>query len=140
MNGQNRQNAGTQTPTGAKTLSSHWSTADSPNCLLPQVILFSWFLAGMIGVLCRMGGGHGLAEAISKFAKTRRSTLIVIYIMGWIIFFDDYTSSLLVGMTMRPISDKMRISREKLVGECAMSTFWGRRARGTRQGQGRRLT
>lgn len=79
-----------------------------------QVILFSWFLAGMIGILCRCGGGYGLAESISKYATTRRSTLLVVFLMGWIIFFDDYTSSLLVGMTMRPISDRMKISREKL--------------------------
>lgn len=46
-----------------------------------QVILFSWFLAGMIGVLCRMGGGLGLAESLAKFAKTRKSTQMVIFIM-----------------------------------------------------------
>ncbi|MBT4485139.1 MAG: Na+/H+ antiporter NhaC family protein, partial [Candidatus Latescibacteria bacterium] len=34
--------------------------------------------------------------------------------MGLLIFFDDYANTMIVGNTMRPISDKLRISREKL--------------------------
>jgi Na+/H+ antiporter NhaC len=34
--------------------------------------------------------------------------------MGMIVFFDDYANSLIIGNMMRPITDKLRISREKL--------------------------
>lgn len=35
-------------------------------------------------------------------------------LMGVIVFFDDYANTLIVGSTMRPLSDEMKISREKL--------------------------
>jgi Na+/H+ antiporter NhaC len=40
--------------------------------------------------------------------------MIVTWLMGLVIFFDDYANCLLVGNTMRPLTDRVRISREKL--------------------------
>ena len=51
---------------------------------------------------------------ISKLAKTPRTVQFATWLMGLIIFFDDYANTLVVGNTMRSITDKLRVSREKL--------------------------
>ena len=78
------------------------------------VILFSMGLGGMVGLIARNGGMHGVVEKISKYAKSARSGQIATLSMGLLIFFDDYANTLLVGNTMRPFTDKLKISREKL--------------------------
>jgi Na+/H+ antiporter NhaC len=79
-----------------------------------QVIVFTLLFGGVIGLISKSGGTRGIANLVTKFAKTRRSGLIATWLSGIIIFFDDYANSLVVGNLMRPVTDKMRISREKL--------------------------
>ncbi|MHC4846374.1 MAG: Na+/H+ antiporter NhaC family protein, partial [Planctomycetota bacterium] len=79
-----------------------------------EIIGFVVALVAMVGVMSRSGGVQGLVELLLRFAKTVRSTLAVTWGMGLLIFFDDYTNCLLVGNTMRPLTDRMRVSREKL--------------------------
>ena len=78
------------------------------------IIMFSMTLGGMVGVISRCGGSAGIVVKISQFARTPKSGAIATWIMGIIIFFDDYANTLIVGNTMRPYTDKLRISREKL--------------------------
>ena len=68
----------------------------------------------MIGLISKSGGTRGIANLVTGFARTRRSSLIATWFSGILIFFDDYANSLVVGNLMRPVTDKMRISREKL--------------------------
>ena len=79
-----------------------------------SVILFSLLIAGMINVINRMGAFNGLVNWLSKFATTKRSALLTTYFLGFIVFFDDYANTLVVGNTMQKITDKFKISREKL--------------------------
>lgn len=78
------------------------------------IILFSMTLGGMVGVFSACGGSAGIVNLISRFAKTPKSGAIAAWLMGMVIFFDDYASTLIVGNTMRPYTDKLKISREKL--------------------------
>ncbi|CAN0182649.1 unnamed protein product [Phaeothamnion confervicola] len=78
------------------------------------IIIFSWFLSGMVAGILRSGGGHGLATAVGKYARSPVTGGLCIFVLGLLIFFDDYANSLIVGQTMRPISDALLISREKL--------------------------
>ncbi len=78
------------------------------------IIMFSMTLGGMVGIISRCGGSAGIVAKISRFAKTPRSGSIAAWLMGMIIFFDDYANTLIVGNTMRPLSDRLKISREKL--------------------------
>ena len=78
------------------------------------VVLFSMGLGGMVGILARNGGMQGVVDKISRYAKSARSGQMATMSMGLLIFFDDYANTLLVGNTMRPFTDKLRISREKL--------------------------
>ena len=79
-----------------------------------SIAVFSLVLGGTIGVIARSGGALGLAEVVTRVAKDRLSGSLATWLMGLAIFFDDYSNSLLVGTTMRPITDRLRISREKL--------------------------
>lgn len=78
------------------------------------IILQCLTIGGLIALITRMGGAKAVAEALSKKAKTPVSTQIITWLLGLFVFFDDYANSLIVGPIMRPVSDKMKISREKL--------------------------
>jgi len=78
------------------------------------ILLFSLTLGGMVGVISRSGGTAGIVDKLSEMAKTRRAGQLVTWAMGLLIFFDDYANTLVVGNTMRPFTDKLKISREKL--------------------------
>ena len=78
------------------------------------VILFSFALAGTIGVITHTGGIQGIVQLVSRWAKGPRSGQVATWFLGLFIFFDDYANSLIIGNTMRPFTDKVRVSREKL--------------------------
>ena len=79
-----------------------------------SIILFSTILGGMVGVLSRSGATEGIVHWLSGRVRTRRGGMVSAAVMGTIIFFDDYANTLLVGSTMRPLTDRLKISREKL--------------------------
>jgi len=79
-----------------------------------RIIVFSMTLGGMVGLITRSGGAAGLIEGLSRLAVSRRMGQVSTWLMGLLIFFDDYSNTLMVGNTMRPFTDKMKISREKL--------------------------
>ncbi|MDX1646806.1 MAG: Na+/H+ antiporter NhaC family protein [Longimicrobiales bacterium] len=78
------------------------------------IIVFSLLLGGMVGLISRNGGTMGIVEAVAPFASTPRRGKLATWAAGLAIFFDDYANTLIVGNTMRPITDRLRISREKL--------------------------
>ena len=78
------------------------------------VILFVLFMMSMITVVIASGGIGGVISLLSHLAKGARSTQLITAIMGTIIFIGDYSNAMLVGPTMRPITDKFKVSREKL--------------------------
>ena len=79
-----------------------------------SILIFSLTLGGMVGVMTRGGGTSGMVERIAKYARTAQSGQVATWLMGLLIFFDDYANTLIVGNTMRPITDRLKISREKL--------------------------
>lgn len=79
-----------------------------------RVMLFVFFLFAAVGVMARSGGVQGMVEWIRKFAKGPISTQICSFLIGILIFFDDYSNCVITGSTMRPLTDRNRVSREKL--------------------------
>jgi Na+/H+ antiporter NhaC len=55
-----------------------------------------------------------MVEAIRPLATSPRRGQFFTWLAGIIIFFDDYANTLIVGNTMRPVTDRLRVSREKL--------------------------
>jgi Na+/H+ antiporter NhaC len=79
-----------------------------------SIIIFSLLIGGMVALISRNGGMAGVVQRLSKFANTPRSAQFITWLLGVAIFFDDYANTLIVGNTMRSVTDKFKISREKL--------------------------
>lgn len=79
-----------------------------------SILIFCLSIGGLIGIIDRNGGTKGLANLLVKKAVTVKSALFTSWLLGVAIFFDDYANSLIVGNSMRPITDRLGISREKL--------------------------
>lgn len=82
------------------------------------IITINIAMGGMIGIISKSGGMKAVAVALGRRAKTAIGGQVVTFLMGVTIFFDDYANTLLVGNTMRPLTDKLKISREKLAYIC----------------------
>jgi hypothetical protein len=78
------------------------------------IIIFSMLIGAMVNIITRNGGMKGVVNILSKYANSPRSGQFVTWLLGIAIFFDDYANTLVVGNTMRPVTDKLKISREKL--------------------------
>ena len=82
--------------------------------LLISIIL----LGSFVSVLDKSGGAYDFAERITKKIKTQTGTLLTAMAIGLSVFTSAYFSILILGTMMRPIFDKMKISREKLAFYC----------------------
>lgn len=78
------------------------------------IILQCLTIGGLIALISKMGGAKAVAESLAKKAKSPVSAQIITWLLGIFVFFDDYANSLIVGPIMRPVTDKLKISREKL--------------------------
>ena len=78
------------------------------------IILQVLAIGGVINLVAKMGGAKAIAEALAKKAKNARSAQLITWAAGLLVFFDDYANSLIIGPMMRPVTDKMKISRERL--------------------------
>ncbi len=78
------------------------------------IILFSMLIGGMVAIISRNGGMNGVVDKLAKFANNAKNAQLVTWFMGIAIFFDDYANTLIVGNTLRPVTDRFKVSREKL--------------------------
>ena len=79
-----------------------------------MIVSFVIFMLAMVGVVTRAGGIQGLMDRIARLASDARKSQIATWLMGLVIFFDDYANTILVGTTMRPLTDRFKVAREKL--------------------------
>ncbi|MCA9100323.1 MAG: hypothetical protein KDA63_04175 [Planctomycetales bacterium] len=79
-----------------------------------RVFAFTLLMGAMVGVINRGGGMHGLVAAVSPWARSPRRGQLVTWLLGMFVFFDDYANTMLLGSTLRPLCDRLKISREKL--------------------------
>ena len=78
------------------------------------IILFSFMIGGMIGIISKNGGMQGIVNRIAGWASTAQRGQLATWMLGLVIFFDDYSNTLVVGNTMRAVTDRLKVSREKL--------------------------
>ncbi|MEX1010750.1 MAG: Na+/H+ antiporter NhaC family protein [Balneolaceae bacterium] len=98
------------------------------------IIIFSLLLGGMVGVMSRGGGTLGVVDQISLLAKNRKQGQLFSWFSAIFLFFDDYANTLIRGNALRPMTDRLLISREKLayivdstaapLAVCAVITTW----------------
>jgi Na+/H+ antiporter NhaC len=78
------------------------------------VILVCGFMGSLIGILIRTGATNAFTQKMSTWVQGQKSALMSSWVLGIFMFVDDYLNSLAVGSAMRDLTDKYRISREKL--------------------------
>lgn len=78
------------------------------------IILVCGLFGTLIAIIEKSGGTEGFAELATKVAKGRKSALITTWILGIIVFIDEYLNALAVGFAMRKVTDKYNIPREEL--------------------------
>lgn len=78
------------------------------------IMLFTLLIGGMVGIVSRNGGMLGIVNFVIPIARTPRRGQAVVAGLGLSIFFDDYANTMIVGNATRPVSDHLKISREKL--------------------------
>lgn len=77
------------------------------------ILVFGLF--GMVVMLLeKSGGALGFSDFGTKIARTRASSIIITWVLGILVFIDDYLNNLGVGTAMRNITDKYKVSRELL--------------------------
>ncbi len=80
---------------------------------LMWVILVCILYGAFVQLLVASGGIGAIADYSTKFVKNKKQSLIMTYFLSFFFFIDDYLSALAVGNTMRPITDKFKVTREK---------------------------
>lgn len=79
-----------------------------------SVLIFSLLIGGMVAVISRNGGMAGVVQSLARYARSPMSAQFITWLLGVAIFFDDYANTLIVGNTMRSVTDRFKVSREKL--------------------------
>ncbi|MDR2796645.1 MAG: Na+/H+ antiporter NhaC family protein [Spirochaetaceae bacterium] len=79
-----------------------------------SMIVFLSLLGALVALVTRAGGSRAYGKWASRKLKTKRSASLVTGLLGILIFIDDYFNCLTVGTVMKPVTDRHKISREKL--------------------------
>ncbi len=79
-----------------------------------SIMIFTLLIGGMVGIISRNGGMIGAVRTVLHLASTPKRAQAIVAFLGLGIFFDDYANTMIVGNATRPMTDGMRISREKL--------------------------
>ncbi|WP_026661235.1 Na+/H+ antiporter NhaC family protein [Butyrivibrio sp. AC2005] len=78
------------------------------------ILIFLVILGSIVMLMNRAGGSAAFGKWAITHVKTKVGAQIATIALGCLIFIDDYFNCLTVGSVMRPLTDKHKISREKL--------------------------
>lgn len=78
------------------------------------IVLVCGLFGSLILLLEKSGGAFGFSDMVKKYTKKRGSALLVTWVLGIIVFVDDYLNALAVGSAMRKVTDSHRVPREFL--------------------------
>ena len=78
------------------------------------VIIVCGLMGSLIMLLLRAGSVDAFSAALAAKAKSSKSALMYTWLLGIIVFIDDYLNALAVGAAMRKVTDQFGVSREKL--------------------------
>jgi len=79
-----------------------------------SVLVFTLMMGGLVELLNHGGGMQALASRFLKKSETKRRAGLGVFGLGWLLFIDGLANAMLVGKSMRPITDRVGMSREKL--------------------------
>ncbi|MGN0619127.1 MAG: Na+/H+ antiporter NhaC family protein [Ruminiclostridium sp.] len=78
------------------------------------ILIFLVVLGIIVVLMNKAGGSRAYGEWAAKHIKNRRGATFATFLLGVLIFVDDYFNCLTVGSVMRPVTDKHKVSRAKL--------------------------
>jgi len=78
------------------------------------VVLVCALYGSFIALLVKGGGSYAFGEWLTRRLRGKRSSLLATWVLGLVIFLDDYLNSLTVGATMKSVTDRFKTSREML--------------------------
>jgi len=91
-----------------------WITGSIADVFHAQILVFTLLLGSGVALIRRLGGAMAVSNWAADRLETQRSTNATTWLLGMVLFIDDYANTAIVGSTMRELSDRLRISREKL--------------------------
>ena len=77
------------------------------------IFIFLVILGAMVALINKAGGSAAFGRWAEKHIKTRVGAAFATFVLGVLIFIDDYFNCLTVGSVMRPVTDRHNISRAK---------------------------
>lgn len=101
-------------PLSASTKTLGWIIENATDSWNATILIFDFIIGAFVGLLYASGSMHALAHAIARKVKSARGSSLIGWLLGVLIFFDDYTNTIVVGNTARPLTDRTRVSRELL--------------------------
>ena len=78
------------------------------------ILIFLVLLGMMVSMINKAGGSAAYGRWAAEHIKSKAGAMISTSVLGMLIFIDDYFNCLTVGSVMRPVTDKFKVSREKL--------------------------
>ena len=91
-----------------------WIISNVTDSWNATILVFDFIIGALIGVLYVSGSMFSLASELSKKIKSARGASFLSWFLGLAVFFDDYTNAVIVGNASRPLTDRLRVSREFL--------------------------
>ena len=78
------------------------------------IFVFLVILGIVVALINKCGGSYAFGKWAQKHVKSKVGALLASFVLGCLIFIDDYFNCLTVGSVMRPVTDAKGISRAKL--------------------------
>lgn len=78
------------------------------------VIMVCGLMGSIIALLLKSGSSRAFADKLMRYTTNKPRALLGCWVMGIILFVDDYLNSLAVGTSMRKVTDRFKTSREML--------------------------
>jgi len=101
-------------PITGTTQTLDWLVQNASDSWNVKILLFDFLIGAGVGLIYKSGGAFAVGRALASKVRTSRGASVMGWLLGVLVFFDDYANTIIVGNTMRPITDRTRVSREML--------------------------
>jgi NhaC family Na+:H+ antiporter len=91
-----------------------WYINNATDSWNAAILLYDFVLGAFMGLLYASGSVYSFAQALSSRIRSARGASLAASLLGVAVFFDDYGNTVIVGNSMRPLADRLRVSRELL--------------------------
>nr|AGF93195.1 Na+/H+ antiporter family protein [uncultured organism] len=91
-----------------------WMIGNIADSWYATLIVFNLLMGAGVGIIWKLGGSLALSNWAANRFKNERQVGLTAWILGMLVFFNDYANTAIVGSAMKDVAARMRISKEKL--------------------------